>query len=366
MRIAYIVHDLADPAVARRVRMLRAGGAEVRLLGFCRRDAAPTLVAGIAATHLGHTADQKLGQRMLAVLNRLARFGPVSRAIAEADVVMARNLECLALAVRGAAGKRIVYECLDIHRLLLGSGLAARAVQAIERRFMRDVALILTSSPRFTREYFHGRQGYAAPVALVENRLLTLDGPPAPVQPLPAGPPWVIGWFGMIRCRRSYEILKRIAGAGAGRVRILIAGIVSQAVLPELISETAANPHIDYLGPYHAEDLGRLYGSLHFAWAIDYYEEGLNSRWLLPNRLYEATSFGAVPIALEDVETGAWLRRHDAGIVLSDPAAALPGLLETMDAEQLGTLRAKIAAIPRNAIQAGPADCVELVRTIGG
>ena len=42
MRIAYFVHDLSDPAVGRRVRMLRTGGAEVTVLGFRRAERTST------------------------------------------------------------------------------------------------------------------------------------------------------------------------------------------------------------------------------------------------------------------------------------------------------------------------------------
>ena len=38
LHILYFVHDLADPAVRRRVLMLQAGGALVTLAGFRRDD----------------------------------------------------------------------------------------------------------------------------------------------------------------------------------------------------------------------------------------------------------------------------------------------------------------------------------------
>ena len=49
MKLAYFVHDLADPAVTRRVRMLQAGGAEPVVLGFRRTETAPADVAGAPA-----------------------------------------------------------------------------------------------------------------------------------------------------------------------------------------------------------------------------------------------------------------------------------------------------------------------------
>ena len=58
---------------------------------------------------------------------------------------MARNLESLAIAASVRGTRRLIYECLDIHRLLLGVGRSARAVQAIERHLLAGVDLIVTS-----------------------------------------------------------------------------------------------------------------------------------------------------------------------------------------------------------------------------
>ena len=51
MKFAYFVHDLTDPAVARRVRMLRVGGADPVVIGFRREDAAPEEVAITDTVH---------------------------------------------------------------------------------------------------------------------------------------------------------------------------------------------------------------------------------------------------------------------------------------------------------------------------
>jgi succinoglycan biosynthesis protein ExoL len=42
----------------------------------------------------------------------------------------------------------------------------------------------------------------------------------------------------------------------------------------------------------HACGPARLYGDVHFAWAIDWFEAGANSAWLLPNRIYEGGRHG--------------------------------------------------------------------------
>lgn len=368
MRIAYIVHDLADPAVLRRVRMFHAGGADVTVLGFSRRPDPPATLDGAPVYMLGVTANGRLGQRALAVFRRLLAFRPIARAVRGADVIVARNLECLALAARAPGRRRIVYECLDIHRTLIEDSWIGRIIQRAEAWLLRRADLIVTSSPRFATEHFGTPPRPARPILLIENKVLLpgRNSPTTATADIPPGPPWTIGWFGMLRCRRSFDMLRELAARSEGRLRVLVAGIASPDIFPDFERMVAAAPGIDYAGPYDAGTIGALYARSHFAWAIDYFEEGLNSSWLLPNRLYESLYHGAVPLALGSVETGAWLARHDAGVLLDDPLRDLPELIARLDADSYRGLVAASAAIPRDALAMDAAECRDLVRRIAG
>ncbi len=106
--IVYFAHDLSDMAVARRVRMLRAGGAEVRLLGF-RRSASPIhSIDGIPAIDLGRTFEGKLIKRIALVLRRcLGARRTAGDMMRGADAVLARNLEMVTIADVARGGSRI-------------------------------------------------------------------------------------------------------------------------------------------------------------------------------------------------------------------------------------------------------------------
>src|SRR5262245_61445387 len=75
MTITYLVHDLADPAVARRVAMLQRGGGDIDLFGFRRSTAAPDRVAGVKARDLGQTQDGRFIARILSVAKARAIVG---------------------------------------------------------------------------------------------------------------------------------------------------------------------------------------------------------------------------------------------------------------------------------------------------
>ncbi len=130
--------------------------------------------------------------------------------------------------------------------------------------------------------------------------------------------------------------------------------------------EVSGMPNVTYHGPYSgAQELASAYSQVHFAWAVDFYEEGQNSSWLLPNRLYESIYFGAIPMALDSVETGRWLQHHNAGVQLREgEAQELVALLSALTPERYGELCRDLDAIGTGEIAFREADCGQLVATL--
>ena len=361
-RILYLAHDLADPAVGRRVAMLRAGGASVDVAGFVRRLAG----APADAIVLGRTRDGRMAQRAGAVLWGLARVRARLAALPRPDAIMARNVEMLALAHRVSGGVPVAYECLDVHRLLLRRDGVGAAMRALERRLANRSALLVTSSPAFAREHFHP-SGIVTPVCLVENKVFDGAPPPAARAGGHSGP-LRIGWFGALRCRRSLDALTGLAARGQGRVELVLRGRPARGVLDDLPERVAVAPGIRFDGPYrYPDDLADLYGAVDLVWAIDFYEAGGNSDWLLPNRLYEGGRHGVVPIALEGTETARWLARHDLGVRLPDIGPeTLDRRLGDLARSDVDAMGAAVAAADPALWTASPADGAALVERLAG
>ncbi len=373
MKLAYFVHDLSDPAVARRLRMLKAGGAEPVVLGFCRAETAPEALEGCPTVNLGRTYDARLGHRAKLTALTALKAGRFKSMIAGAEVVMARQLEMLAVAdaARTLCGlkAKLVYEALDIHRMMVQDTVKGLAMRTVEKALLRRADLLIVSSPAFVESYFRRIQGLGddvhTPVMLVENQVLELNaGPSAPPPPgPPLGPPWRIGWMGAIRCRKSLDILTDLATRRPDLIDVRIHGRPAYVEFEDFDAQVAAAPNVTFGGAYTAADLPRLYGDVHFCWAIDFMEEGLNSSWLLPNRLYESGRYGCIPVALAGVQTGRYLAEHGFGVRLSTPQD-LEAFLENLTPEGYSALRAQLAAQPRDAFVADESSCRRLVERL--
>lgn len=375
VKLAYFVHDLNDPAVQRRVRMFQAGGASVTLIGFWRGEP-PCLVEGIAPLLLGRTEDGRLLKRGAAVLRGLFAAPRWRKLLVGVDAIIARQLETLGLAVIAgrlhAPSAPVVFECLDIHGLLGTAGFAGWLLRAAERRLLPRCQAVMISSPAFVSAHFARAHASLAPVIIVENKVLSFEfnDPAAPSRlrsgGRAVGPPWRIGWYGVLRCARSLRLLADLAVAMPGVVEIVMCGRVATHLIPDFHAVVAATPGLFFGGAYdRRHDLVRLYGDVHFAWAVDFYEAGGNSDWLLPNRLYEAGLFGAVPIALAEVATGAWLARRDVGVLLHGKSAvALREFFLQVDRAVYTDLVRALAKCPETDFIYTVADCEYLVRRI--
>jgi succinoglycan biosynthesis protein ExoL len=376
LHILYLVHDLCDPAVRRRVVMLEAGGAQVTLAGFRRAEQPVTPLENVVPIDLGRTQDGKFAQRLLAVAKAALSLGSKLKGVGRPDVIIGRNVEMLALAQRARAQFHgdipVVYECLDIHRLLLGENMVSHALRGAERVLGRRSALLMTSSPAFQRNYFTRFRQIDAPVALLQNKVLELAEQPADLSMVAVAPadgkPWRIGWFGALRCRKSLDLLSAFTRRMGGRFEIVLRGRPAYREFADFDRLVAAEPHIRFEGAYrNPEDLARIYGEVHFSWAIDFFEEGLNSTWLLPNRLYEGCRYGTVPIAMRQTETGRFLADRHLGLLLGEPSVdALQACMGAIDVEAYATARNRVRAEDRGTWVCDLRDCRALVERLRG
>ncbi|HAY06826.1 MAG TPA: hypothetical protein PKV67_08375 [Hyphomonas sp.] len=355
-RIAFFGHDAADAAVRRRVRGFVEDGIDVTGFMMRRRDPGSLDWENV---DLGETRDGAFVQRIRQVFAG-ARVAASNRdKLAACDVIYARNLDMLACAFLSKRHAKlatpVIYESLDVHRLLTRKDLVGAGMRWLERALLKRSVGLVVSSPGFIRNHFERRYPGDFRAFLVENRLAPntdyghracerKSAPEPPVRPLR------LGWVGNLRCQRSLDLLCQLADRFPDTLEIRLHGLPARTEIAEFEPVINARANMTYFGRYRApEDLAGIYDALDVVWAGDFMEAGYNSVWLLPNRIYEGGYYCTPSIAPAGTETAAWLEGHKCGFILDEPLAdTLPALLAELivDRSPIAQRAAALARLP--------------------
>lgn len=351
---------------------MQAGGAKITLSGFSYDGNISALDLNTEQIALGKRVDGRLAMRALSVFLAIPKLWQLRKLNPLPDIILARNIEMLFLAFiikKTWINKdiSIIYECLDIHKMQLESGWKGRTLRGLEERLISQSSAIIISSPAFKSNYFSRFTDIPQDVLLLENKLLDVsdDAPMEPSQDTSLrGTPWKIGWFGTLRCQKSMLALSEFAKHTDNQFKIVLRGKPVLSVHDDFFGQVEAADNIEFFGNYrNPEDIENIYGDVHFSWLIDFYEEGQNSNWLLPNRLYEGCRFGAVPIALAGTETARVLEELNIGITLPDVRQeTLTRHLTNMSLARYAELKSQVLAIPQSRWSHSKEDCVRFVQ----
>lgn len=349
MKISYFAHSVDDAAVLRRIKFFEWASAKVKVYGFYRKSTPPKSLSHAQVVTLGKSQDGKFFDRIIKIAKAIFNSKALTKDISGSDLIVARNVEMLFLAyiLSNSLKNRpkLIYECLDIHNKMFDNGIINIILRRIERFLISKSECIIVSSPAFDREYFRRIQNFHGRIEILENKVLSLPAYRETCQDLTLSQPWVIGWFGIIRCKKSLHMLGQLTNQ-LQNVCVLIAGMPAKEVFSNFEDEIAQFPKLKFIGAYSQDDLESLYSRVHFAWAIDYYEEGKNSAWLLPNRIYEGGVFGSVPIALEEVETGRWLTSRGIGVILKNPQDELVAFFSQLSSDSYSQMKHRVLSVP--------------------
>lgn len=337
MQIAFFGHDALDAAVRRRIQTFLDSDLDVSGFTMRRGD---MRVLPWDNIDLGLTRDGALIARIASVFTGARKAARHKSQLVTADVIYARNLDMLACAflTKRLSGLKtpVIYECLDVHRLLCGSGLISRLMRWFEGTLLKRTIGLVVSSPGFLTHHFERYYPGSYKARIVENRLAAgADYGPRPgaaqiEDGRPAGMPLRIGWVGVLRCQRSLDLLCAVARELGSGIEIHLHGIPARTEIHVFEPAIEAHANMHYHGRYKSpEDLASIYASLDVVWAGDFMEAGYNSVWLLPNRIYEGGYYATPAIAPEGTQTAIWLKEHACGLEITEPLEKnLPGLLQ--------------------------------------
>ncbi len=358
-RLAFFCPDITETSTLTRAQQFLDQGYDVTVFGFRRDRYNMDYEPSWPHVLLGPTADGKYWHRVRALLGALPALIARREILQRASVFYARNIDqlLLALLARLIAFSRapLAYEVLDIPPILMRRGIGAALLRAVERLCLRHARVLVLSSPGFYRGFYAPIQHYRGAWFLLENKLhpsvakLPRRVAPSGAEPdVRRGRPWVIGYFGLIRGERTFDLMTRLADRLKGRVTFRFRGVLTTVDRTKFEDTLRQRPNMVYGGPYRSyTDLESLYHDVDFAWALDLEHADHNSRWLLPCRFYEAGYFGVPCLAVHGYEVGVLLERHRIGWTFDAPLEeSLVRFFETLTQSKYDHIRGRLQRVP--------------------
>jgi succinoglycan biosynthesis protein ExoL len=339
-KLVYLGPDTRDSNMRRRITQWRDAGFRVSAFAFSRGDDADTVDFDCA--DLGRVRPLSRFGRLSALLRAGIRLIAARQCLAEADIIMARNLDNLALAllIRWAAlpQSAIVYEVVDVNASLTRVGWRGTVFRCLERACLSGIDLLVVSSPQFVSQYYGPRLGYDGRWLLVENKVARSVPPWRPRHPaaMVVNRPdrWRIGWFGYLDDEGSWRILRQLAETLPDAVEILVRGLpYTNFDMDGFLRDVGRLPNVRYEGAYaNPRDLPTMFEAIDLVWSIDCNALSTNSKWLLTNSIYEAGFFGKPALGLKGTAVGDFIDANHCGWCLAEPLeASLPDFIRQLD-----------------------------------
>lgn len=329
-QVVYFCPDVTDMKLFARVAAMERAGASVMTIGFRRERYDTGRKPHWPHIDLGAAKDRAYVSRLTALVTLLRNIPKLRRflqATKGRKIIVARNLDMalLAIAVRRTLGPgiKLFYEVLDIQHIMVKAGWKSALARWLERACLARANKLIVSSPHFVTEYFKRIQSYSGAWELVENKIVN------PLPPLKDGPTnsaWVIGWLGTLRCKRSLTMICEIAAALKDKVRIDLHGYPARIGEDAFFKAIKPYDNIVYHGSYNHDQLPAMMRNMHFSWCFDYSDDWGNSRWLWPNRLYEAGYYQRPLLADETQAIGQRIKNDQLGWTFT-PATATADII---------------------------------------
>ena len=360
IKISVFSSDYTDARLIKRMRAFVGIGCETLCVSFQRQRYNRDYVPEWNNIHLGVIQDRKYLQRIPVLSRAAGRLLKARRVIGASQVFYAINLDQLLLAVfmKYICGGKVLitYEVADIQHPLVRKDLFGSLLRGLERCLLRSVDLLVVTSPGYIRNYFVPIQRYQGLWFLLENKVY-----PAPADALRTvlsvneqrhhaeDHVWVVGFFGALKCKKSWEIIKHIARALPHKVVFRLAGYPTRIDQDDFFNTIAELENIIYLGEYkNPDELGKIYGGVDLVWCFDFSNGEYNSVWCLANRIYEGGYFEIPLLASKNYESGNFVERHGIGWTFSEPYAdALLRFLEELTVEKYMQVKRKYQSIDK-------------------
>lgn len=352
LRILYALPTVGHPRDSKRIAMLQNMGFQVEAIAFERKShkgRMPTCSVKIVGV-IDH------GRYLKRMIKMMAASPSVRRAIKSNDVVYASGPDMALFCLASGMGlcRPIILEVGDVRDLQTADGFRSRLIWTMDKYTADSCHLLISTARGFIDDYYRQWVGTATPALIIENKLESSDvaernriqqNPILQGVPL-ADRPLRIGYFGLLRCEQSWQVLTSLAKRRPKDVEIVVAGYpIYPADLP-LQAEKYSN--VVYKGKYRSpDDLPSLYHGIDLTWVVYPNRNGWGFRWARTNRFYESCFYQKPMISRSGSADAVEIQRYGVGLIIeNNDTDEIVDALSNITPEDMDLWRKNLAQVP--------------------
>lgn len=349
IKILFFTTALEHTTYRKTAKMLQKEGASIRLIGFTRNNFPISEMDSLSTRNLGVISHGNYFSRIFRLLNLLLILRKEAK---DYPVIYNFTIDTLLISKLSLSFKKKmwIYQIQDIRPIYFGNSLKSRIMRALEKWLMRHVDFVVVSSKNYYENYFQPLYGLdKSKIEIIENKLIFGSISPSFLERSSENKKITIGYFGVLRCERSWQILKHAATTNEKKLNVFLRG--KPIAIPNLENQIEDSNNIRYEGPYKSpDDLNELYNQVDVVWAAYPYNKSKDGNWKYARtiRFYEALAFKKPVIVQKGTPQAKDVEENGIGLVVD--MANIEETTQTIlkiDQKQLDSWRDNINILPK-------------------
>ena len=320
MNIIYILQVSSHARYWRRIDNLGSLGIKSTVFAFEREKFYEGTKKGRSYKSLGNIKQQNYIKRIIPLIKSISI---IKNEIGNADVIYSFGMDTFIIGWLATLFKsnkpKFVYEVGDIRTVFTNEGVISKIFKFIERLILKKSDLLVVTSEAYIQGYFEEIQKVSnLNYHVIENKPeLNINFSNVNTNKNKKNQRIRIGYFGVLRCRRTFEILRKLIKEHGDRFELYVRGIVTEG--KDIVDEIKLLDNVKIEGEYKVpDDLPSMYDQVDIIWACYPYmgEQISNWMWAKTTRFYEACYFKTPMITLEGSQDSYYVKEKGIGIEL--------------------------------------------------
>ncbi len=320
MRIAFILQVSSHARYWRRIDKLESLGIQSTVFAF-ERDYYQGSKQDRNYISLGHIEQQNYKKRVNPLIKSIST---IRNEIGEVDVIYAFGMDTFFIGWIATLFRNknviFVYEVGDIRVVFTKKGFLPKLFRFMEKLLLKKADLLVVTSEAYIKGYFKNIQKIRKlNYHVIENKS-ELNSDTVNINEnnnRQSSKRIRIGYFGILRCLRSLEILRILLKKYESKFELYIRGVVTKGA--EIVSELRTMENAMVEGEYKVpDDLPSMYSQIDIIWACYPYmgSETGNWMWAKTTRFYEACFFKKPMITLVGTQDSYFVIEKGIGLAL--------------------------------------------------